>query len=618
MTRVGPYRILGTIALGGMGEVFLAALQREGGFEKRVALKRARPELTADPAFVELFEREARLAAALDHRNIVQVFDFGRHEGGAWIAMEHVHGVDLKTVLDQEGALPLAVALEIGEACAEGLRYAHQATDARGRALHVVHRDVSPQNVLLSFAGDVKLADFGLAHAAARGPALDGALRGKFAYMSPEQASGREIGPASDQFSLGVLLFEMLSGRRAFFTDEGQSAILRRVCEVRTLCSLEEVGVPPELCAVVGRAMARDPGDRYPDVGALSAALREAQRGLGVGGPTPPRGEWRRGRVPGRAHVNLARVGALTPHESTAAAGAPITAERAAATAESTAAAGAPITGLERTESAYTPAPDPSVPGSRRRRAWPLLVPVGIAIGWLGLHAEPPRGARADATPAQGRRADAGVPTQVLHHQSDAARSPAPDAAPPDATAPDARATDASPADAPAAPRPEAAPAPRARPRPAAPRPRRMAERPPAPVPAPPVATPVVDPLVEPAAEPPPEPAAPAGPRLRVSADGARVTGASGEDGGWVDVPKRGLLLDAKGGAGPPVRLRIRPRTTHFEAAVDARPWGQVILDGRDLGPTPAATVPLRAGKRRLEVRAETGATTTIHLEISP
>ena len=231
--RIGPYRVLGTIALGGMGEVFLAALEREGGFEKRVALKRALPQLMADTAFVELFEREARLAAALDHRHIVQVFDFGRHEDGAWIAMEYVHGVDLKSVLDQEGALPTSLAIEIGLACARGLHYAHRATDPRGQALHVVHSDVSPQNVLLSFQGDVKLADFGLAHAAARGPSDEGALRGKFAYMSPEQARGEAVGPASDQFSLGAVLYEALSGARAFFSDDGTEAILGRVQAAR-------------------------------------------------------------------------------------------------------------------------------------------------------------------------------------------------------------------------------------------------------------------------------------------------------------------------------------------------------------------------------------------------
>ncbi|MCA9539791.1 MAG: serine/threonine protein kinase, partial [Myxococcales bacterium] len=241
MERIGPYRIVRTIALGGMGEVFLASLERSGGFQKRVALKCVLPRLMADPRFVDLFEREARLAAALSHRHIVQIFDFGREQGRAWLAMEYVHGVDLKAVLDRAGGpLPAGMAIEIGVACAQGLDYAHRARDAQGRSLDLVHRDVSPQNVLLSFEGDVKVTDFGLALAAAHDADDAGTLRGKFAYMSPEQVRGEPLDARSDQFALGVVLYEMFSGQRAFFAEDGAERILDRVRRAAPLLPLAE------------------------------------------------------------------------------------------------------------------------------------------------------------------------------------------------------------------------------------------------------------------------------------------------------------------------------------------------------------------------------------------
>ncbi|MCA9527947.1 MAG: serine/threonine protein kinase, partial [Myxococcales bacterium] len=180
--QIGPYRLLQRIAVGGMGEVCLATLERAGGFRKLVALKQALPALMDDPSFVEMFEREARLAAALSHRNIVQIFDFGRHEGVAWLAMEYVHGADVKALLDQ-GPLPAGVALEIALGCARGLEYAHRATDAQGRPLGLVHRDVSPQNILVTYDGEAKVVDFGIAKAANKvAETRAGVLKGKYSY----------------------------------------------------------------------------------------------------------------------------------------------------------------------------------------------------------------------------------------------------------------------------------------------------------------------------------------------------------------------------------------------------------------------------------------------------
>ncbi|MCK6573184.1 serine/threonine protein kinase, partial [Myxococcota bacterium] len=301
-SRLGPYRLLHCIAQGGMGEVHLATLEREAGFRKRVAIKRALPQLAGDPRVAERFEREARLSAVLAHRHIVQVFDFGRSDGAAWLAMEYVHGVDLKAVQDRLGAqpLPAGVALEIGLACAAGLHHAHGARDAAGVPMRLVHRDVSPHNVLLSFDGDVKLTDFGLADAATGPDGPDGLIQGKYAYMSPEQARGGAVDARADQYALGVVLYELLSGARAFQSFEGPLATLDRVASGRPLRPLAELGVAPALALVVGRAMAVDPEARYPDMQHFAGALRAAGAAAGVTTGEPPLSDWLRAVFPER------------------------------------------------------------------------------------------------------------------------------------------------------------------------------------------------------------------------------------------------------------------------------------------------------------------------------
>ena len=272
-----------------MGEVFLAALQRAGGFEKQVALKCVLPRFVEDSTFKELFEQEARLAAVLNHRNIVQVFDFGYDQRRAWLAMEFVDGVDVKAVYDRLAQpLPLGISLNIGISVARALHYAHRAVDPRGQPLHIVHRDVSPQNILLSYEGDIKLADFGLAFAAARDREDDGTLKGKYAYMSPEQVKGQALDGRSDQFSLGVVLYEICSGHRAFFRDGGPANILTHVARGQPLERLCDVAptLDSAISTVIERAMAPNRTDRYPDAGAfadaLSAAAKAAQISLEV------------------------------------------------------------------------------------------------------------------------------------------------------------------------------------------------------------------------------------------------------------------------------------------------------------------------------------------------
>ena len=352
--------------MGGMGEVYLAALEREGGFEKQVALKCVLPRLMSDPRFLEFFEREARLAAVLTHRNIVPVFDFGRDQGRAWLAMEYVHGVDVKAVYDHlEGPLPIGLALEIAVSCARALDYAHRARDARGRPLNIIHRDVSPQNILLSFEGDVKLADFGLAQATARESQEEGTLKGKFAYMSPEQAKGRAVDGRSDQFSLAIVLYELLSGCRAFYTEEGAEVILARVGKGTPLKRLDEVAesVPTSIVQVVERALSPDRRDRFADAGRFADALGEAARQHGITIGQPEVGQWLRALFPGRS---ISQRGAEKTIESTAVAADPINLMQAV---ETTLVADTPVQpspspeiGFEHTASAELSRPKPVIP----------------------------------------------------------------------------------------------------------------------------------------------------------------------------------------------------------------------------------------------------------------
>jgi serine/threonine protein kinase len=299
----GPYRIVRRLAAGGMGEVFLAKLQRAGGFQKEVAVKSIHPKYMTNPRFIEFFEREARLAALLNHRHIVQIFDFGRDETRVWLAMEYVEGVDLKTVMTKlDGPLPLRVCLDVILAVAQALHYAHRAKDGRGKRLEIVHRDISPQNILFSFEGDVKVADFGLAHAAALGPDRDRSLKGKYAYMSPEQISGIPVDARTDQFSLGTVFYEILAGQRAFHHKDGMSETLSRVQVGSPGDGLEALRgmVPDVVVNIVERALRPNRTERFPDLGVLVDAVRTATSQLAERAPPVDLSEWLKETFPNR------------------------------------------------------------------------------------------------------------------------------------------------------------------------------------------------------------------------------------------------------------------------------------------------------------------------------
>ncbi|MEW6324274.1 MAG: protein kinase [Nitrospirota bacterium] len=278
--RFGKYLLLDRIAAGGMAELFLAKQTGLKGFEKVVAIKRILPLLTQDPEFVGMFINEAKLAALLSHQNIVQIFDLGTTEGFYYIAMEYVMGKDLRTVMQRSQArslpLPVGHALLIASRICNGLDYAHRKRDLHGRELHLVHRDVSPQNMLLSYEGEIKLVDFGIAKAATQtNETRTGTLKGKLAYMSPEQATGKALDHRSDIFSLGIVLHELVTGRR-LFTGNNEFALLEQVrqADIAPPSQLNPE-LSPDIDALIMKALAKDPADRFPYASDMEIAIEQ-------------------------------------------------------------------------------------------------------------------------------------------------------------------------------------------------------------------------------------------------------------------------------------------------------------------------------------------------------
>ncbi|HVP68478.1 MAG TPA: serine/threonine-protein kinase [Anaeromyxobacteraceae bacterium] len=279
----GRYLLLERVDVGGMAEVFLA----RGPDGEACAVKRLLPGLEEDPAVLGMFLDEARLTALLSHPGIVAVRDFGRAAGGPYMVMEYVPGVDLGAVLRREGErgrrLPPAISAFVAREVALALDHAHQRRDREGRPLGIVHRDVSPRNVLLAFSGAVKLIDFGIARAAKARSGEEGVLRGKVSYMSPEQASGGPVDPRSDVFALGAVLHEMLAGARLFRGDTDLE-VLERIRRADVAApSASNAEVPGGLDAAVLRALDRDPARRFETAGALALALAPFADARGAG-----------------------------------------------------------------------------------------------------------------------------------------------------------------------------------------------------------------------------------------------------------------------------------------------------------------------------------------------
>jgi eukaryotic-like serine/threonine-protein kinase len=272
------YRVLDRIAAGGMAEVYRAESAGLEGFKKTVAIKRVLPHLAEKKQFIGMFLDEARLSAQLNHSNCVQVFDIGVGDKTYFIVMEYVDGSDLKALLEhvahQERRIPVSTAIFICCRICDGLAYAHDARDNRGRLLGIVHRDISPPNVLITRYGEVKVVDFGLAKANSQlEHSQPGIIKGKFSYLSPEAALGEAVDARSDIFAAGIILWEMLAGRR-LFSGETDLQTVRQV-QAAKIPDLKKFNpeVGPELEAVVLRALARDPRQRYQSARELGIDL---------------------------------------------------------------------------------------------------------------------------------------------------------------------------------------------------------------------------------------------------------------------------------------------------------------------------------------------------------
>jgi TonB family protein len=278
--RFGEYVLLEKIATGGMAEVWKARMRGVEGFQKTVAIKKILPHMSDNEEFLTMFVDEAKLAAQLSHNNIIHIYELGKQDDSYFIAMEYIDGEDLKSILKRgsETMQPVSteLALFIASKIASALDYAHRRKDFDERALGLVHRDVSPQNVLISYEGDIKLCDFGIAKAASKAShTMAGALKGKLQYMSPEQAWGRTIDKRSDIFALAAVLFELLTGQKLFVGDS-ELSVLEQVREARVKApSSVNDEVPAEVDQIVLKALAKEPGDRYQTAGDMARDLEQ-------------------------------------------------------------------------------------------------------------------------------------------------------------------------------------------------------------------------------------------------------------------------------------------------------------------------------------------------------
>jgi eukaryotic-like serine/threonine-protein kinase len=280
----GRYTLLSHLATGGMGEIYLARLEGAQGFEKLCVIKRILPQLAADTEFVERFVGEARILVKLSHGSIAQVLDMGLHEGDAYMALEYVDGKDLRKVAgrvrDRQSPLPLTFVLYVMTRVLDALAYAHRKRDDDEKEIHLVHRDISPQNILISYEGEVKVIDFGLAKsrlsAAKTNPSI---ILGKFLYMSPEQARHQQVDRRSDLYAVGLCLYELLSGKNPF-DSVSPGELMTAVAQPR-IAPLSEVEpmTPPQVAQVVMKALAVDPAQRFQSAeefrGKLTGCLQE-------------------------------------------------------------------------------------------------------------------------------------------------------------------------------------------------------------------------------------------------------------------------------------------------------------------------------------------------------
>src|SRR5450631_454872 len=262
------YRVVEKLESGGMAEVFRAESEGLQGFKKQVAIKRVLPHLSEKKKFISMFLDEARLSAHLSHSNCVQVFDIGVGDNAYFIVMEFVDGANLKSIAEtlkkQGHEFPVAAAVYIATQICNGLSYAHELKDPQGTDLHIVHRDMSPPNVLVTKFGEVKIVDFGLAKANSQLEKSEpGIIKGKFSYLSPEAAMGQDVDLRTDVFAVGIILWELLAGQRLFLGDTDFQTVKKVQGAVVPPISGINKKVPLELEKIINKSLARDPQQRY-------------------------------------------------------------------------------------------------------------------------------------------------------------------------------------------------------------------------------------------------------------------------------------------------------------------------------------------------------------------
>jgi len=283
--RLGRYELIRRIAYGGMAEIFLARDEGVQGFSRNVVVKRILPNITEDPVFVKMFLEEARIVARLSHQNIAHVYDFGEEDGQFFIAMEYVDGLALHALLNvlSPKPVPVAHAIKVTSLVASALFHAHGLVSESGTPMGIVHRDISPQNVLLSWDGQVKLVDFGIAKAADQMSHTEvGVLKGKFAYLAPERCLGLEYDHRTDIFSLGTVLYEMLTGSRLFKRDNPFQTMKAVTTDPIEPPSARIPSLPARLDRLVMKALARKPDERYQSADELSLDLEEVLQKEGL------------------------------------------------------------------------------------------------------------------------------------------------------------------------------------------------------------------------------------------------------------------------------------------------------------------------------------------------
>ena len=406
----GKYRVLSRLGLGGMGVVYLANVEGVAGFEKRVALKIAHDHLSHDRATMEMFLQEARLSALLQHANIGQIYDLGKTDDDLYyIAMEYVHGRDLRALMEavekRDARLPIPIIVHLCARLLEGLDYAHALRDNSGRPLKLVHRDVTPSNCLISYTGEVKLIDFGIAKAANHASrTLTGMVRGKVSYMSPEQAQGEPLDKRSDVFAVGVMLYELLVDERPFEADSDMD-VLDNIVAGRHRSPRElDPEVPEPLEAIVQKALARNRSGRYPTAGEMQEALERYLMSVQVRVSAKDLAGFVVATVGADIAVADGAPGASLTSETAPSAMRPVTQTREALRSKETRArpaieatellpaptAAAPTRFVRATSTSGDERPrTPSVPVVAPKRVrWPLLaagIAVLVAIGWVAL-----------------------------------------------------------------------------------------------------------------------------------------------------------------------------------------------------------------------------------------